>query len=131
MLSGARFLYHLTQYCAQPINRPTIFTTDNKGLLTRIRRRIEYDANFATATVAPDWYLVEDLHCALSHFKLPPEFAHVEGYQDDNKSYDKLTLTAQLNVDADHEAGNFQWNHVPNLRDLVPLQPSHSCPTEY
>jgi hypothetical protein len=55
MLSGARFLYHLTQYCDQPINRPTTFTTDNKGLLTRIRQRNEYDTNFVTVTLAPDW----------------------------------------------------------------------------
>jgi hypothetical protein len=123
MLSGARFLYHLTQYCAQPINHPTIFTTDNKGLLTHILQRNGYAANFATATLAPNWDLVEDLHRALSHFKIPPEFAHVKGHQDDKKSYDKPTLTAQLNVDADHEAGNFQWNHAPTLCNQAPLSP--------
>jgi hypothetical protein len=123
MLSGARFLYHLTQFCAQPITRPTTFTTDNRGLLTRIRQRNEYITNFATATLAPDWDLVEDLHRALSHFPLPPEFAHVKGHQDEKQSYDKLTLPAQLNVDADHAAGNFQWNHAPTLRGQVLLSP--------
>jgi hypothetical protein len=47
----------------------------------------------------------------------------MKGHQDDNTSYDKLTLQAQLNVDADHEARNFQWNHAPTLRDLAPLSP--------
>jgi hypothetical protein len=47
----------------------------------------------------------------------------VKGHQDDNTSYDKLTLQAQLNVDVDHEANNFQWNHTPTLLDLVPISP--------
>jgi high-affinity nickel permease len=42
MLSGARFLQLLQNYCADQIQRPTIFSTDNKGLLTRILQRCQY-----------------------------------------------------------------------------------------
>jgi hypothetical protein len=121
MLSGARFLHHLPQFCAQPILRPTTFTTDNKGLLTRITQRSQYTHNYPTATHAPDWDLIEELHESLAHFAQPTPFTHVKGHQDDTKKYQDLSLDAQLNVDADHEAGNYQWNYPVTVRDKVPL----------
>jgi hypothetical protein len=121
MLSGARFLYHLTLFCDQPILRPTTFTSDNKGLLTRITQRSAYAYNYATATLAPDWDLIDKLHSSLAHFTLPTPFTHVLGHQDEKQKYADLPLDAQLNVDADHEAGNFQWNHPPTVHDKVPL----------
>jgi hypothetical protein len=45
-------------------------------------------------------------------------------HQDDTVAYAKLSLHAQLNVDADHEAGNFQWNNAPTQRDHVPMHAS-------
>jgi hypothetical protein len=124
MLSGARFLHHLALFCNQPIHRPTTFTSDNKGLLTRITQRSQYAYNYATATLAPDWDLIDELHNALDHFTQPTPFTHVLGHQDDKKKYADLSLDAQLNVDADHEAGNYQWNYPPTVRDQVPLTPT-------
>ena len=39
----------------------------------------------------------------------------------DDKDYSELTLTAQLNVDADEAAGAFHWSHAPTLQETVPL----------
>jgi hypothetical protein len=36
MLPAARFLFHLTTYCNSPIINPLVYTSDNKGLITRI-----------------------------------------------------------------------------------------------
>jgi hypothetical protein len=121
MLSGARFLHHLTIFCDQPILRPTHFKSDNKGLLTRITQRSAYAQNYATATLAPDWDLIDELYHSLTHFTQPTPFTHVRGHQDDKTTYAHLPLDAQLNVDADHEAGNYQWYHPPTVRDQVPL----------
>jgi hypothetical protein len=121
MLSGARFLHHLTIFCDQPILGPTHFKSDNKGLLTRITQRSAYAQNYATATLAPDWDLIDELYHSLTHFTQPTPFTHVRGHQDDKTTYAHLPLDAQLNVDADHEAGNYQWNHPPTVRDQVPL----------
>jgi hypothetical protein len=121
MLSGEHFLHHLTIYCAQPILRPTNFTSDNKGLLTRVTQRSQYTHKYPTATHAPDWDLIEALHDPLAHFTQPTPFTHVLGHQDDTKKYHDLPLDAQLNVDADHEAGNYQWNYPVTVRDKVPM----------
>jgi hypothetical protein len=107
MLSGARFLHHLTiVFCDQPILRPTTFKSDNKGPLTRITQRSQSSHNYPTATLAPDWDLIDELHDSLAHFTQPTPFTHVLGHQDDKAKYCNLPLDAQLNVDADHEAGN-------------------------
>jgi hypothetical protein len=36
MLSAARFLYHLARYCNARILSPFIYTSNNKGLITRM-----------------------------------------------------------------------------------------------
>jgi hypothetical protein len=121
MLLGARFLHHIVIYCAQPILRPTTFTSDNKGLLTRIKQRSQYLLTYATATLAPGWDLIDQLYHSLAHFNQTTPFTHVKGHQDDKKAHHALPLDAQLNVDADHEAGNFHWNYPPTVRDKVPI----------
>jgi hypothetical protein len=121
MLSGAWFLHHLTKFRAQPILRPTTFTTDNTGLLTRIKQRSQYLLNDAMVTLAPNWDLIDQLYHSLTHFNQPTPFTHVKGHQDDKKAYHALPLDAQLNVDADHEAGNFHWNHPPTVHSKVPI----------
>jgi hypothetical protein len=113
MLSGARFLQLLQLFCSDIILRPTTFITDNKGLLMRIVQRCQYSVNYATATLAPDWDLLEQIYDAIQDLSISPKFEHVKGHQGDTVAYAKLSLPAQLNVDADHEAGNFQWNHAP------------------
>jgi hypothetical protein len=124
MLSGARFLQLLQLFCSDTILRPTTFITDNKGLLMRIMQRCQYSANYATATLAPDWDLLKQIYDAIQDLTITPKFEHVKGHQDNKVAYQKLSLPAQLNVDADHEAGNFQWNHAPTQRDHVPTHAS-------
>jgi hypothetical protein len=124
MLSGARFLQLLQLFCSDIILRPTTFLTDNKGLLMRIVLRCQYSVSYATATLAPDWDLLEYMYDAIQDLSIPPKFEHVKGHQDDTVAYAKLSLPAQLNVDADHGAGNFQWNHAPTHRSQVPMHKS-------
>jgi hypothetical protein len=124
MLSGARFLQLLQRFCSDQILQPTTFITDNKGLLMRIIQCCQYSANYATGTLAPDWDLLEQIYDAIQGLSIPPKFKHGKGHQDDTVAYAKLPLPATLNVDADHEAGNFQWNNAPTQRDHVPMHAS-------
>jgi hypothetical protein len=124
MLSAARFLYHLARYCNARILNPLIYTSDNKGLITRMNQRLQYDACFSNATLAPDWDLTEAIHDSIQHLDESPTFQHVLGHQDDDKEYTDLTLPAQLNVDANEAAGAFHWSHSPTLQTIVPLLPT-------
>jgi hypothetical protein len=92
MLSGAHFLQLLQNFCAAHIQRPTTFSTDNKGLLTRILQRCQYSANYATATLDPDWDILEQIYVAIQALKTPPTFDHVKGRQDDKVTYAHLPL---------------------------------------
>ncbi len=48
-----------------------------------------------------------------------PFFRHVKGHQDDKTAYGNLPLEAQLNVDADHEAGSYYQMHP---KDDIPVR---------
>jgi hypothetical protein len=87
-------------------------------------QRLQYDAGFSNATLAPDWDLTEAIHNNIQHLSIPPTYQHVLGHQDNSTTYTKLSLTAQLNVDADEAAGAFHWSHAPTLQETVPLLPS-------
>ncbi len=53
-----------------------------------------------------------------------PTLQHVKGHQDSNTEYAALSLEAQLNVDADVEAGFFQCTY-PAQRPHIPRLPSN------
>jgi hypothetical protein len=67
MLSAAWFLYYLAQYCNTIVNNPLIYTSDNKGLITRMMKHSLYASCFPTATLAPDWDLTEAIHDSMQY----------------------------------------------------------------
>jgi hypothetical protein len=124
MLSAARFLYHLAQYCSSPIINQLIYTSDNKGLIIRMRQRQQYKTCFPNVTLAPDWDLTEAIHESTQHLKEPPKYRHVMGHQDKDTHSLHLPLTAQLNVNADEAAGAFHWSHATTIQPTVALLPT-------
>jgi hypothetical protein len=124
MLSAASFLHHLAHYCATRIVNPLVYTPDNLGLITRMKQRLQYDACYTNATLAPDWDLTEAIHASIQHLPSPTTFQHVKGHQDNHQKYSQLSLTAQLIVDANEAAGAFHWSHGPTHQESVPLYPT-------
>jgi hypothetical protein len=124
MLSAAKFLYHLAQHCNTPIVNQLIYTSDNKGLIIRMRQRQQYKICFPNVTLAPDWDLTKAIHDSTQHLKEPPKYRHVLGHQDTTTHYSQLPLTAQLNVDADEAAGAFHWSHATTILATVALFPT-------
>ena len=64
-----------------------------------------------SATLAPDWDVLNKIRHSLQELPFRPTFQHVKGHQDRDTKYEYLPLLAQLNVDADHAAGAFQDQH--------------------
>ena len=60
-------------------------------------------------TLASEWDVLIEMWCSLVMHddESEPAFNHVKGHQDKHKPCDKLTLQAQLNVDADKLADGF------------------------
>jgi hypothetical protein len=59
----------------------------------------------------PDWDLVEAIVSQVSQAKFKVTYKHVKGHQDNNTPYEELPFLAQLNVDADKYAGQYQGSH--------------------
>ena len=113
MLSMVRFLHHLFFFCDARPTWQTQFSTDNQPLLRCITEYQRYKTYFPNATSNADWDVVQAIVSTCTHMHLVPYFRHVKGHQDDKTIYRNLPLEAQLNVDADHEAGSYYRMH-PN-----------------
>ena len=68
-------------------------------------------ASFNNRTLISDWDALAMIQDTLTTVKYPLRIQHVKGHQDDNKPYDSLSLHAQLNVDADALANDYQRIH--------------------
>jgi hypothetical protein len=66
--------------------------------------------------------VTNEIIVTLQEMKINPIFEHVKGHQDDHHAYADLPLDAQLNVDADQEASNYQ-TMFPAHRLIVPRLP--------
>jgi hypothetical protein len=91
--------------------------------LIRIDQRQQFEKCYVNVTLAPDWDIVEEIVSTLKRFPVTPSFSHVKGHQDDVTAYADLSLEAQLNVEADALAGEFQTK-FPSATLLAPLLPS-------
>jgi hypothetical protein len=132
MLSLLRFLLRLFQYCNTMPAVNGIIACDNLSLINKV---LAYQSPFPTtalldeewtpfdssptttsnkspsATLAPDWDVLNEIRHSLHELPFRPTFQHIKGHQDRDTHYDCLPLLAQLNVDADHAAGVFQDQH--------------------
>jgi hypothetical protein len=75
-----------------------------------------------SATLAPIWDVLNEIRHSLHELNFRPTFQHIKGHQDRDTPYNNLPLLAQLNMDADTAAGNFQSQHGCH-RPHVPLLP--------
>jgi hypothetical protein len=121
-LSVSRFLLRLHEFCGITPTWCIKLMTDNLGLLTRIEKCLPYPDPFPNTTLQPDWDVTNEIIVTLQELKIQPILEHVKGHQDDHTPYDDLPLEAQLNVDADHEAGYYQ-TMFPAKRPIIPRLP--------
>jgi hypothetical protein len=96
--------------------------TDNKGLLTQIEMSLPFPEPFPKITLLSNWDVTCEIAQSLRLLARPPTLLNVQGHQDDNTQHDDLALDAQLNADADAEAGYYQCMH-PSQRPIIPLLP--------
>jgi hypothetical protein len=118
-LSVSRFIIRIQEFCSSDAPWSITMLTDNQGLLTRIATSLQYIIPFPNFTLLPDWDMTNEIAETLRLLPTPPLLVHVKGHQDDHHDYSELSLEAQLNVDADTEAGYHQCTY-PGQRPVVP-----------
>ena len=124
VLAALRLLYHLSKFTGIKLNQRVRHWIDNAGLVKRIRNMLTFSQQFPNATLAPDWDVMAEIQYSI---RSPPDTqytAHwIKSHQDNNTSYENLTLAAQMNCDADMLASDFHRSanglrHLP----IVPMQ---------
>jgi hypothetical protein len=61
--------------------------------------------------VSSDWDVVQSIITSLWLFSTSPSIQHIKAHQDDHIPYAQLLLEAQLNIDADAAATEYQTLH--------------------
>jgi hypothetical protein len=124
-LSVTRFLVRLCEFCSVSPRWNIRMLTDNAGLLTRIAASLPYPEPFPNITLASDWDVTHEIASSLRTMLTIPTLKHVLGHQDSHAAFHDLSLEAQLNVEADEEAGFFQSNY-PAQRPKISRLPSNN-----
>jgi hypothetical protein len=142
-VSLLHFFIHLFEYWNTPHDTFGVIVRDNLSLINKV---IAFQSPFPTAALlddywapfdslptllsntspaaipAPDWDVLNEIRHSLHELNFCPTFQHIKGHQDCDTPYKNLPLLAQLNVDADTAAGDFQSQHGCH-RPHVPLLP--------
>jgi hypothetical protein len=100
--------------------------TNNQGLITRLNASLPNPEPFPNITLASDWDVTNEIACGLQTMQQLFTLQHVKGHQDSNTEYAGLSLKAQLNVNADAEAGFFQ-SMYPGQGPSIPRLPSDAA----
>ena len=121
MLSILLFLIRIAEYTEMYFPWKGVIGTDSQSLLDTLHGNdvdpqqtetpMSLDGGKVVLDVlCPDWDILIEIQIALE--KLPHvKLEYVKGHQDRTKPYDQLDTMAQLNVDADAKAGQYQDVH--------------------
>ena len=125
MLSVTVFFALISKYTK---NEPlmVMFVSDNQELINRCDAHLQYKIPFPNETVKSEYDVTEQIYITASKYKLKPSYHWVKGHQDDNAPTNELSIVAQLNVEADRLAGDFQQDYG-KFRSLLTLLPSCSA----
>jgi hypothetical protein len=123
MLSIVCFLSRLRAWTKSSLVFRGTLATDNTGLVDRVHEQTKIRYPVPTSTLKPDWDLVEVIVSQVSQAKFKVTYKHVKGHQDNDTPYEALPFLAQLNVDDDKYAGQYQGSHG-SYRPLISLSPT-------
>ena len=125
MLSVHRFEYRMNEVHDGTIKRPEL-DCDSESMINTCKKYRGYKTIFPNNTLSAEWDIVAEILATLN--LLPrsahPKLEHIKGHQDDHVAYNKLSLRAQLNVDADALAEQWLADHPDWDHSRVPVLPT-------
>jgi hypothetical protein len=71
----------------------------------------QFENGLPNPTLEPDWDVLHEIRWTFQQQLSGGKLVHTKGHQDDKQKYDTLSLLAQLNVDADKLACQYQDRH--------------------
>jgi len=121
MLSATLFLALISHHMEHQLK--VEFLSDNRELIRRMKDHQHYDDPYPNATLASEYDIIEEIYNTCKIYKITGSYQWVKGHQDRHTEYESLPLNAQLNVEADYYAGQYQDN-FGKLRPLCTLLPT-------
>jgi hypothetical protein len=109
ILSYLCLVYRAFEYTCNNLPAGLIIYTDAESVLKTLPKMLEWPFYFPSKTLAPEWDVLQAIVTRIKAFPVRPLLQWVEGHQDDNVAYNRLSLPAQLNVDADKIAGEYEY----------------------
>jgi hypothetical protein len=96
------FIQLACSYLRRPIPRGSLeFHSDNQGMIKKLQWFASYRMAPYRSVLDSEWDLVFSNHRLLSQYPDQPTLKHVKGHQDRSGAYHDLSLSAQLNIEAD------------------------------
>ena len=111
MLSRTMLGTMLIALMVQFLNRQEIKVTcisDNAELIRRCKAHKHYNEPYPNETLTSEFDVSEQIYITQKDNSIRAHFRWVKGHQDNNTKYEDLPLEAQLNIDADELAGEYQ-----------------------
>ena len=126
MLAASLFIAMIQEFTNNHFDSISIhFMADNMELINRQSLHLNYTNPYPNMTLKAEFDLTEQIYDTHQKYKIIATFTHVKGHQDDDATYDDLSLEAQLNVDAD-ELAEQHYSTGPQSTPQVQLLPSSS-----
>ena len=103
MLSILRFLIRMREIHGRGRAAKALFLVcDNQGLVQTVAKLMKHTKIFPNTTMDPEWDIIAQiLQSYTSLGNSAPIISHIKGHQDEDTPYEQLTLSAQLNCNAD------------------------------
>ena len=124
ILSVLRFFYHLKMKW-QVTNKFNL-VCDNKTMVNRTNQNKKVEMATPNSTLESEWDLLAEIWTTLQSLD-DCEIQWIKGHQDKEKPYQDLSLSAQLNVDADALANEYITANPDHPYHVVPLLPTCGC----
>lgn len=119
-----RLLFRLAQYTGSPITSEFSHLIDSTSVIKRIEKHSKWKYHVPNATMAPEWDLIEMIVQSRARLTdTTSKLVWVKGHQDEARPRATLSLSAQLNCEADDQASQFQLDHGQEI-PCAPMLPS-------
>ena len=86
-------------------------------------QHLHYHDPYPNVTLDSEFDLTEEIYATHQQYNIAPTFKHVKGHQHNSTAFKNLSLSAQLNVEADHLASSF-YCEGPLSTDNIIMTPS-------
>ena len=126
MLSASVFIAPLQQY-SKFENDPLsiIYVSHNLNLIRKESSHKNYNNPYANTTLSSEFNVTEQIYLINKANKIRSYYSWIKGHQDDDEEEEDIPLLAQLNIEADRIAGEFQHTNG-HYQHIAPMLTS--CP---